>query len=320
MNQNNQQPNALLKTRGSDRLKNLVTSTGTEVCVLKASADWGTVLNNGRRGSLFAPNVLESLLLKMAGHATKNNSLEFFEVSNFKSEEQIDLKVSQLNESQKIAQHLKNLSQKKYLLHIGGGHDHFYPLLLAYLSIPQTSKKVLILNIDPHLDTRTDSWSNSGTPFRNLDQALCSANPHNHQMTLVQLGTHLFANGEANYSPLKNMKQEIYEMSSIRKDGHLKNFVHTHLSAYLQSHDEIVLSFDVDAIKASEMPAVSAPNHLGFSMEEMHELIEYLKMSAQEKFKIAGFYEYNPMFDDLAGSSGRALAALIYQQFLIKKV
>lgn len=318
MNQNNQQPKDLLKTRGNDRLKNLVTSTGAEVCVLKASADWGTVLNNGRRGSLFAPNVLENLLLKMAGHANKNYSLEFFEVSNFKSEENSDLKVSQLNESQKIAQHLKNLSQKKYLLHIGGGHDHFYPLMHAYLSVPQTAKKILILNIDPHLDTRTDPWSNSGTPFRNLDQAMSTANPHNHQMTLVQLGTHLFANGETNYSPLKTIKQDIYDMASIRTCGNLKNFIQAHLNAYLQSHDEIILSFDVDAIKASEMPAVSAPNHLGFSMEEMHEMIDYLKKSAQSKFKIAGFYEYNPMFDDLAGSSGRALTALIYQQFLMK--
>lgn len=316
MNQNNQQnPHALIHSRKPDRLKNLVQEKNAEVVVLKASADWGTVLNNGRRGSLFAPTVLENLLSKMAGHPNKNHTLCFHEVTNFQNEEQSDFKNAQINEAKRIEEVLKKTDTKKFLLHLGGGHDHFYPLMLALLKTYQSTKKILILNIDPHLDTRTDEWANSGTPFRNLDSALAS---FPHQVTLVQLGTHLFANGETNYAPLKKINQIICEMTSIRKSSELSDFVKTHLSGQIESHDEIILSFDVDAIKASEMPAVSAPNHYGFSMEEMHQLIEYLKSAGKNKFQTLGMYEYNPLFDDLAGSSGRMLAALIYLQFLLK--
>jgi formiminoglutamase len=49
------------------------------------------------------------------------------------------------------------------IIHLGGGHDHVYPLLKA---IETKYKKIIILNIDPHCDTRESEHNHSGTPFR----------------------------------------------------------------------------------------------------------------------------------------------------------
>lgn len=324
MNQNTQQsPSSLLSTRNPDRLKNLTTDKNGEVLILKAPSDWGTVLNNGRRGSLFAPNVLENLLLKTAAHKKNNHFFEIHEVTNRKLEEPKNLKDSQELQAKKIIDIISQNAKFKFLLHLGGGHDHFFPLMMAKIQMQSDQKKkILILNIDPHLDTRTDSWANSGTPFRNIDQILTEKNITHVEITLAQLGTQLFANGESNFEPLKKINQKIFDMIKIRHKPSLVEFMKTefenHLNSHLNSYDEVILSFDVDAIKASEMPAVSAPNHQGFRMDEMHELVEFLKNSLKEKFNTVGIYEYNPMFDDHANSSGRELTAFIYQHFILK--
>ena len=49
------------------------------------------------------------------------------------------------------------------LIHLGGGHDHIYPLLRA---LSAQNDRITVINIDAHLDTRTDDLPHSGTPFR----------------------------------------------------------------------------------------------------------------------------------------------------------
>lgn len=317
-NFNQQNPNELLKQRQPDRYAKMIVKENADVVFLLAPSDWGTVLNNGRRGSLFGPKVITNLISKMAAHPKKNYTLEIHEVTNIDDEQASTLEDSQKNEQQKILSALRRQPSLQHILHIGGGHDHFHPLILGVLELLKTPKKILIINIDPHLDTRTDNWANSGTPFRNLDHSLSSKKLAEHTVHLVQIGTHLFANGESNLSELKNLQQKIYYMNDVKKHSSFIDFVQVNFEKMLNEYDEIVLSIDIDAIKSSEMPAVSAPNHNGFSMEEMHEFVHYLKQTVKHKFKVTGLYEYNPMFDDLANSSGRQIAALIYQQFLTK--
>ncbi len=324
MNKKNQESVVDLQLkRPGDRLKNMLLKDHGEVLILKASSDWGTVLNMGRRGSFNAPLVIENLLLKMACHQDKNPTIEFREVCDFELEQtQNDLREAQNVEANQIFKLINESPTRNHVIHIGGGHDHFFPYITAILKKNLENnlakKKILIINIDPHLDTRTDSWHNSGTPFRNIDDALIEINSNQHEITLFQIGTHLFANGESNFKNLSGIHQKIYFMDEIRLNQSLVEFAKEKLFSELNNFDEIILSIDIDAIKSSEMPAVSAPNHRGFAMEELNSFVHALKTKFTKKYHFTGIYEYNPMYDDLASSSGRQIAAFIYQNYLLK--
>lgn len=313
-NNNQHTPNELLKTRVKDRLSLLEKNVNENVEVLfsKASSDWGTVLNNGRRGSHFAPTVLESMLLKMAGHPDKNKSFSFHDVST------LDKEKTHFEEAQKAeALKLQALLEKHpnaHLVHLGGGHDHIFPLFMALKSKLQ-NKKLFIINIDPHLDTRTDHWHNSGTPFRNIDQ-----NSQNHQVKIYQWGTHLFANGEKNFSGLTHAQMEIQYFDEVKKE--CSNFSANKFTQILKSIDAfkpdyLLFSLDVDAYDGSWMKAVSAVNHKGFPPAAIEELYETL-IRTNVPMIATGIYEYNPMFDDLANSGGRILCSFIYDCILTK--
>lgn len=307
-------PKELLNTRAKDRLSLLEkkATENVEVIFSKASSDWGTVLNNGRRGSQFAPTVLESMLLKMAGHPDKNKSFSFHEVTNLDTEK-TQFEEGQKSETTKL-QSLLDKYPTAHLVHLGGGHDHIFPLFMA-LKPRLQNKKLFILNIDPHLDTRTDHWHNSGTPFRNIDQ-----NAQNHQVKIYQWGTHLFANGEKNFSGLTHAQMEIQYFDEVKKE--CSNFSANKFDQILKSieafkPDYLLFSLDVDAYDGSCMKAVSAVNHKGFPPIVIEELYEAL-IKTKIPMIATGIYEYNPMFDDLANSGGRILCSFIYDRILTK--
>lgn len=307
-------PKEYLLTRSKDRLSLLEKKTAEEAEIIfaKAPSDWGTVLNNGRRGSQFSPTVIESMLFKMAGHPERNKTLYFEDVTKPNIEE------TQFTEAQKQeAKNIKSLMEKNpkaHLVHLGGGHDHIFPLYLALQSKIE-NKKLFIINIDPHLDTRTDSWNNSGTPFRNIDQ-----HAHNQQVKIYQWGTHLFANGEKNFSGLTHAQMEIQYYDEVKKE--CSNFSQNKFDQILKSieafkPDYLLFSLDVDAYDGSWMKAVSAVNHKGFPPAAIEELYQTL-LATKIPLIATGIYEYNPMFDDLANSGGRVICSFIYEQIIRK--
>lgn len=307
-------PAKLLQTRTPDRLAllNKKERKLAEVIFAKASSDWGTVLNNGRRGSQYSPIVIETMLLKMAGHLSKNKTFCFEEVTDLKNE-CANFEEAQIHEAQKIKELIEQ-NPHAQIIHIGGGHDHIYPLFLA-IKEKIAKKKLFIINIDPHLDTRTDQWNNSGTPFRNIDQQA-----KNHQVKIYQWGTHLFANGEKNFSGLTHAQMEIQFFDEVKKE--CSNFYQNKYDQILKSIEDfkpdfLLFSLDVDAIDGSWMKAVSAVNHKGFPPHAIEELYQTL---LQTKIPIiaTGIYEYNPMFDDLANSGGRILTSFLYENVLTK--
>ena len=77
-----------------------------------------------------------------------------------------DFKVKALDES---VINFASFKGKK-IFHLGGGHDHIYPLLMS-LEKTQNYKHLKVLNLDAHLDTRTDEFAHSGTPFRQFAEA-----------------------------------------------------------------------------------------------------------------------------------------------------
>lgn len=282
-----------LKTRTKKTLNDGLGENHPNI-ILQSPFDFGVIRNGGRRGAKHAPQALLSPFLKMTVHESLNltlhPALELSSETNFL--EEFD------SFQAKETEYFKGLLPKNLesLLHLGGGHDHIYPLASALL---KGSQNLVILNVDAHLDTREDSLHHSGTPFRQIFQEFSD------RLHLYQVGIHPFANGKGNYEEMGNM--------TIIDHDDWEDILKPHQ----KKGDLLLLSLDCDGLDASFMPAVSAPNHQGLSQKQ------YLKIMKScfkywEKTKtprLYGVYEYNPLFDDLAGRSARYLASTFYKFF-----
>ncbi len=268
--------------------------------LLTCSSDTGVWRNGGRRGANFAPEAIMATLKKCVN---LNLTLFWQEISSSQLEEE-DFSLAQQKESQNIFNILKSRPHSLPVIELGGGHDHIYPLLKA-LRLLYPDKKMVIFNLDAHLDTRIDSLPHSGTPFR---QFLTEDN----NSQLYQIGIHRYTNLNSNFS-LPNMQvttaQEIHAMS-LNALGNFIQQLGTHHHNAL-----IVTSLDLDVISAAELEAVSAVNYDGLTLRQIKTILHNIKkLKALEHF--LGLYEFNPLFDNLSQKGARTISALILEWIL----
>ncbi|EQC50221.1 arginase family protein [Bacteriovorax sp. BSW11_IV] len=293
-----------LSSRSQDRLEKYFKESDQGLAqFLLAKSDIGVCRNGGRRGAKYGPDAIINVFKKLADHLDKETTFNYSNVINDNCDDNFD-------ELQKIEiENIKNsLSTKnsKNVIHIGGGHDHIYPLLKA---LETKHDKILVLNIDAHLDTRVDPLFHSGTPFRQF------ANETKKDFKLIQLGIHDFANAKSNYNELPGKGMDIYEQSLMKE--WTKNFtesIGTYMNAITEDYSDytFILSLDCDAISSDVMDAVSAVNHRGIPGHTVSEIFNWYKLRNQNQHYY-GIYEYNPLFDTLSQKGARYLSALIYE-------
>ncbi len=278
-----------------------------DILIATAPSDLGVCRNGGRRGASFGPEAILSVLKKMAGHPPLRD-ISILPVS-FPQLEEKDFAEAQQKSVDSLISGLKSFNGK-IIVHIGGGHDHAYPMLKALESY---GKKILAINIDAHMDTRDDSHPHSGTPFRQF--AAESAV----EFKLIELGIHNYANTESTMVKLPKGEMQLITTKQFRSESN--NFSKT--KQWLEknipiSSDEIVyLSLDCDAIDAGIMEGVSAVNHDGLSLNTIKEIFSYVRNNTD--LFVSGLYEYNPVYDNLGQRGARALASLIYEEVLFPR-
>jgi formiminoglutamase len=282
-------------------LKNHEQKIGAKSWLLSAESDLGTINNFGRRGSQYGSAAILTQLKKMAHH--EQSPFYCKQVTSYLAEKNAsDFNQAQKNESANIAKAFDNPLVNNFF-HLGGGHDHILPLLLA-IQEKNPQKKLVIINIDAHLDTRVDSWSHSGNPFRQFAQQ--AKNPFH----LIQIGIEKFANVRPNYTALEKGEMSIYSSNDVIKSP---NFIEQLKGRHQFSGENIlpILSLDADALNASCMEGVSAVNPRGLSIELVSDIFDfYFQLDSAQKY--CGIYEYNPLFDNLSAKGARTLASLIY--------
>lgn len=267
--------------------------------LIGSSDDRGVMRNGGRKGARFAPQAI----MRAFSIMQKNQSPELGQIYSSARELTSDFEADQLRWSQEWAQYFTQASTAS-TIHLGGGHDHIFPLLMGLdQSLKQSgdSKALVVVNFDAHLDTRTDLYAHSGTPFRQAAKEL------SRPLHLIQWGIHASANSlstcEALNSPHRTTLVSYEEVQKISNPAeHLLNLV---------GSDHLVLSLDADAIDGAIMRAVSAVNARGLKSDHIFECIE----SLARKAKAFGIYEYNPIFDDLSNYGARLLAKLCLSFF-----
>lgn len=289
-------------SRDSERvIQNRTKPSLADILFFKSSSDIGTIRNFGRRGSGFAPEAILNIVKKLALH--NEQTWSDIEVANPVLEEE-EFSYAQSEYATTLSTALQSYTKASKFIYLGGGHDHVYPLLKA---LNTRSKKIKVINIDAHLDTRIDEFYNSGTPFRQF------ANEFEGSFELIQLGIHDFANSKTTMNELGRAKEVVATYDDL---VHLtQNFTNNRkLFERMIPYDHEALylfSLDADALDAGLMEGVSAVNHRGLPYHFIEEILTY----AQDVLKVKhfGFYEYNPVYDNLSQKGARVLASLIYK-------
>ncbi len=252
--------------------------------------------NGGRAGSRWAPQAILAAWKKLAAPEGETR----FSYYTLTSQQQEEQNFEKMLEQQ--AQTLRPLLGKQPLIHLGGGHDHVLPLLRALDDRP-----VCVLNIDAHLDTRVDPEPHSGNPFRQFAQSA------KHPLQLHQVGIHPYANSLTTQTELPRGEMHILWRRECDEAAHVAAFL-MRLESSLAIDARIVFSLDCDALMASDVEAVSAPNHDGVSLGFVRQLASFYRdlCIRRGQAPVWGIYEYNPLYDTVSGRGARAIAGLMY--------
>jgi formiminoglutamase len=271
---------------------------------LKSSSDEGVIRNGGRNGARFAPQSLLAYFKKLTQDDIKSH-YRFREKEVSRPElERIDFALAQEEETRIILAELQK-SPQATVCHLGGGHDHIYPLLKAYSVL---SNDIHVINIDAHADTRSDETAHSGTPFRQFAQEYAGS------FHLHQIGLQHFANSFSTLLPLEQGQTSILWREDLDSSSQLDLFF-AEIEQKLSPKSLIIFSLDADALQGQEVPGVSAVNGYGISRSTLQSCWRnYRKISAYHA-PILGLYELNPVFDTLSMLSMRTLGSFLFEVF-----
>jgi formiminoglutamase len=221
------------------------------------------------------------------------------EVGNIEEEEK-DFKHAQQEEAARISEIIE-LNPSSTLIHIGGGHDHIYPLMKA---LSKTFQKLVVINIDAHADTRTDQENHSGTPFRQFGDEFPG------KLSLFQIGLNSFANSFSTLEPIKETKMNILWSHQLNSEN-LKNLF-ADIQKEIDETTAVLFSLDSDAINGAIVPGVSAVNPSGLTLSQLNEISGHYKTLKLTHKPILGIYELNPIYDTLSGLSMRTMGSFVF--------
>lgn len=247
-----------------------------QIVIIGCPQDAGVKRNGGRLGSASAPDKIREQFYKLTDFGI---AVKIFDLGNTKTEGSLE-KIHD-RQSEIIEQLLKD---GKTIISLGGGNDISYPDCRA-LSEVFGKENVIALNIDAHFDVRADSPRNSGTPYRQLLEERL-VNPAN----FFEVGWQKQINSGTYFEYLKKLKVNLLSHDDYEAErNNLLERIEQQQTKY------VFWGFDVDAVRMSDAPGVSAANPLGFSAEQFCTLAEFA--GKLPTTKIIEFAEVNPLFD-----------------------
>jgi len=259
--------------------------------LLGCPQDEGVRRNRGRVGAAGAPAEIRRALYGLTPLGLDPDGL--FDLGD-------TIIQSSLEETHEIHREIVSeiLRDGKRVIVLGGGNDIAYPDCAA---VANRFLHPLIFNIDAHFDVRAETECNSGTPYRQLlDQGVIL--PEN----FFEMGYQAAFNSPIYSDYLREKGVACISLRELRTRGFLSVF----REILARNRTEAIFwGFDLDAVRASDAPGVSAPNPTGMKGEELCELAR-LAGTARET-RIVEFTEVNPKFD-LDGRTSRLVAVAIH--------
>lgn len=263
------------------------------IALLGFECDAGVQRNHGRTGAAQAPDVLRKALANMASHGGHDNMTDMGTLTA--EGDRLEAAQRELSDAVQACQQ----SGMRTLV-FGGGHEtawaHGRGVLDAF-----AQERVVIINLDAHLDLRKAEHATSGTPFRQLAR-YCGE--QNREFQYACFGVSRAANTQALWDEAARLKVTLVEDLDFRREALPV------LEKVMAQADRVYLTIDLDVLPAGEMPAVSAPAALGVPALDLLPVIGEICRSG--KLQAVDLVEFNPVYDR-DGQSARLAARLAWQ-------
>ncbi|MFZ3229464.1 MAG: formimidoylglutamase [Pseudobdellovibrio sp.] len=278
--------------------------TDNSFTILGYSDDEGIRLNGGRLGASEAPKVIRQFLYKMTPSALSYKRISLFDLGDLNQRPEL---AERHEDALEITTYLHKRKQR--VISFGGGHDYGYADAAGFIqnNLNSTNKPVVI-NFDAHLDVRpTTHGFNSGTPFyRLLEQ-------YKDQFEFIEIGLQPQCNSIAHWTWAEEKGAHLFDLNSVQKNGLLK-LLENPVFKKITSSTPVFISFDIDALKASEAGGCSQAWATGLKIADCLEFLSQLYQKSNVRG--LGIYEVSPPLDrDFQTSK---TAALLTHHFLFE--
>jgi len=261
------------------------------VIIIGCPQDEGVRRNKGRIGARAAPTEIRRSLYRYPV-SDSHRHLKLYDLGNIKIE-------NSLEEIHDILFTVVRqiIKDGKKIIILGGGNDISYPDCSALSSV---TDRLLVLNIDRHLDVRANNQRNSGTPYRQLleEQIILPD-------LFYEVGINSFANSSQYLTYVEELGVHVYYLGDLRENG---------VGATLRSitkntpADAIFFGFDLDVVRAVEAPGVSDTGPMGLTAREVCEIADVA--AEDSRTRIIEITEVNPTYD-INGITSKLAANII---------
>ena len=271
-------------------------TAGPAVVIAGFPTDEGVRRNGGRTGAAGGPAAIRHALHRLTPDAER--PAEFTRVLGLTHDigdapVTGDLEADQAGLAALLAPHL---AAGRFAIVLGGGHETTFGHFLGYA---QAGLRPEILNWDAHADVRElrEGLGHSGSPFR---QALEHETPCR-RYTVAGLQPHSVAAEHLAYVRTRGEARFRHELTaaSVRE-------------TYAALASPAIVSFDLDAVDASQAPGVSAPAVGGIGSRGWLALA--WRAGRSPAVTSCDVVELNPMVDH-DGVTARLAAATVWQIF-----
>jgi formiminoglutamase len=266
----------------------------SDVVLLGCPQDEGVRRNGGRPGAAEAPNAIRRCLYKLG--LAGLDGLRLFDGGNTRILDSLEA----THDSQRSLVR-QIIGDGKTLIMLGGGNDVSYP---DCAGLADAVPDLMAFNVDAHYDVRADTLRNSGTPYRQLLEE-----GHVQPGRFYEMGHQPFANSPVYTGYLREKGAHSVSLPELRVQGVTAAF-----ERILASNEAgaIFWGLDMDVVRASDAPGVSAPNPIGLFGDELCAIAALA--GSDPRTRLLELSEVNPAFD--VDQRTCRLAAVVIWSFL----
>lgn len=231
----------------------------TRVALIGFPSDAGVTRNGGRAGAALGPAMIRHHLYRLTPPGNVPERFEELLRSTIDLGDVActgDVAADQQTLGEAVAE-LLAFDQRITPIVLGGGHETSFGHFLGYA---MANQNVSIVNLDAHADVRPlepreddpsdAALPHSGSPFR---QAVGHESQRCTRYTAAGLNPHSTAPGHVQW--IKDHGGQVYFRSELTAELMAK--------LYTQQPDDVLATFDLDAVDQAQAPGVSAPNACG---------------------------------------------------------
>ncbi len=255
-----------------------------DIVILGCPQDEGVRRNNGRIGAAAAPTKIREQFYKLTPFNIKKRIFDLGDVN-------IGATLEDTHDTH-AAVVRQVLSDGKRLIVLGGGNDVSYPDGRAMSEVFGPENWIAV-NVDSHLDVRIAEQRNSGTPYRQLlEEDLLRPN------AFYEVGFQTHFCSPIYYDYIRDLGVHRVSLELLRSRFGPDDELREQIKQNFINHSSTVstfFGFDLDAVRSSDAPGVSAPSPLGLRAGEFIQLVKYAASLANTK--LVEFSEVNPNFD-----------------------